>query len=67
MVNFKIINGKAARERGFYNMPQFQIEGQERDYDEGIWILFPQDAHAHWYAFTDTDKIGYVIANYFSF
>ena len=49
--NFKdvqVISGEQARRAGYYKLAQFIIDGDERDYDSGLWLI-NGEKYAQWY------------------
>lgn len=44
-----LISGKEARTKGLYQLGDFILEDEEKEYDDGLWIWTPGE-YAEWYS-----------------
>jgi len=49
MKAYRLISARDARETGMYEDGRFILEGDERSYEPGLWLLPNDGGYAEWY------------------
>lgn len=53
-----LLSGREARLRGLYELGDFPIEGEEKEYDNGLWVWAPGE-YAEWYCSDLAEELSY--------